>query len=393
MKTKLLSIAALAALLTACGGGGDGSTASTSTPKTDATITTAAAATQTALGATDLGTATTKVYDIAADIGDTWRITFNTATNAYSVAVLNTVYGLTSGSAGTSGTFTSTTSGNLTTYVLTSTSGAAGNLTVDTRTKDISGKLTVGGKSSTVMGTSTAVSDLSKLAGVYNFLSASRNVSNGLVPDSLGGQLKINADGATATFCVGGTFATGSCVAVDSSTTPETVAMTLKNGTSTGVSKVHMEFVTAQDGTHKSFGIVNIQAGDLGPMLIIDQSSYSPEGTWRTGVFYAVKVQQLNATDFDGSWKCSRYGQEFASLFLKTTNGNTTNTVTDYSGYSEVENMLFNKVVTQNGTTQTTVNGFAVSIGGHGVNLLPLSSSLVVVETSNAYALAVCRKQ
>jgi hypothetical protein len=398
MKTKLLSVAALAALLTACGGGGGGSTTSTATPKTDAAIASAASTTKAALGATDLGTATTQVYDVAADIGDTWRITFNTATNAYSIAVLNTVYGLTNTVAGTGGTFTSTTSGNLTNYALTPTSGSVGSLSVDTRTKDISGKLTVGGKSSTVMGTSTAVSDLTKLAGIYNFLSASKNATNGLVPDSLGGQIKINDDGATATICVGGTFATGSCAPVDSTSTPETVAMTLKNDTSTGVSKVLMEFVTPQYGTEKSFGIVNIQAGDLGPVLIIDQFARNAEGILRTGTFYAVKQQQLNVSDLDGTWGCSRYGLDTTSLVVTTSNGITTNKVTELgvsNPYIGVETLIGNKVVTSNGTTQTTVNGFGVSVAsnGSGVTFLPLSSSLTVVSAGNAYRLNVCRKQ
>ena len=392
MKTKLLSSVALVAVLTACGGGGGSSTPQTEAAKTDSTIAAAAAATKTALGATDLGTATTQVYDVAADIGDTWRITFNTATNAYSIQVLNTVYGLGSSSAGATGVYTSTTTGSLTTYAL---SGSAGSVSVDGRTKDISGKMTIGGKSSTVMGTSTAVTDLTKLAGVYNLLGAARNVLNGGSPDSLGGQIKINSDG-TATICVDGTFATGACVAVEATHSAQAVALELRQATdsATGITKIYLDFVTPEYLNEKIMGIINVQAGDLGPVLIIDRFGHSPEGTLRTGVFYAVKAQQLNASDFDGTWKCSKYGLDGTTLVVKTSNGSTTNHVTS-SDYDAIENVIFNKVATSNGTSQTSINGFAVSVAsnGNGVNALPLSSSLSVVESGNGSALTTCRKQ
>jgi hypothetical protein len=386
MKTKLLSVAALAALLTACGGGGGSTTPQAQAQKTDTTIAVAASATKAALGATDLGTSTTQVYDVAADIGDTWRITFNTATNAYSIEVLNTVYGLTSRSAGATGSYISTTTGNLTTYAL---SGSAGSVSIDSRTKDISGKMTIGGKSSTVMGTSTAVSDLTKLAGDYNFLGASRNVSNGGSPESLAGQVKINSDG-TATICVNGTFTTGSCAAVETSQTAEGVALELRKETGTG--RIFVDFATAQYQNEKTMGIINVQAGDLGPVLIIDRFGHSPEGTLRTGVFYAVKAKQLTGVDADGSWKCSKNGIDTASLVIKTENGTTTNTVTS-TGYNATETLMWNKVVTT-GTSQKTINGFAVSVAsnGSGANLLPLSSSLAVV-SGDGYSLNVCRKQ
>ena len=394
MKTKLLSVAALAALLTACGGGGGSSTPQAQAQKTDATITAAASATKTTLGATELGTSTTQVYDVAADIGDTWRITFNTVTNAYSIAVLNTVYGLSGSSAGATGTYTSSTTGNLTTYTL---SGSAGNVSIDSRTKDISGKMTIGGKSSTIMGTSTAVTDLTKLEGVYNFMGAARNVLGGGSPEALGGQIKINSDG-TATICVDGTLATGACVAVEATHSAQAVALELRKTTDsvTGIEKIYLDFVTPQYLNEKTMGIINIQAGDLGPVLIIDRFGHSPEGTLRTGVFYAIKAQPqpLNASDFDGTWKCSKYGLDGTTLVVKTSNGSTTNHVTS-SDYDATENLVFNKVATSNGTSQTSINGFAVSVAsnGNGVNVLPLSSSLAVVDSDNGSALTTCRKQ
>jgi hypothetical protein len=392
MKTKLLSVAALAALLTACGGGG-GSTPQAQAQNTNATITAAASATKATLGATDLGTSTTQVYDVAADIGDTWRITFNTVTNAYSIAVLNTVYGLSGSSTGATGTYTSSTTGNLTTYTL---SGNAGNVSIDSRTKDISGKMTIGGKSSTVAGTSTAVTDLTKLAGTYNFMGAARNVSDGGSASAVAGQMKINADGATATICEEGTFNTaGVCDSGNPSSPTVSHAMTLRiDNSNATMPKIRMEFVTPEYQTEKDFGIVNVQAGDLGAALVIDRFGHNAAGILRTGVFYAAKVQQLTGSNSDGTWKCSQFGVDRASLVLTTTNGSTSNVITDSSGASHTENIYWNKVADASSSTGVTLNGFAVSVAGSSaVNILPLSSSLAVAEIDNASGLTTCRKQ
>jgi hypothetical protein len=228
-------------------------------------------------------------------------------------------------------------------------------------------------------------------------MGAARNVLGGGSPDSMGGQIKVNADGATATICVGGTFATGSCAAVEATHSTDAVAMELRKTTDsvTGITKIYLDFVTPEYLNEKTMGIVNVQAGDLGPVLIIDRFGHSPEGTLRTGVFYAVKAQQLNASDFDGAWKCSKYGLDGGMLVVSTSNGSTTNKVTDSDGYNATENLVFNKVAISNGTSLTSINGFAVSVAssGNGVNVLPLSSSLAVAETDNGYALTTCRKQ
>ncbi len=121
------------------------------------------------------------VYDVAAEIGDTWRITFDNAKKTFSVKVLSTQFGLID----RSGSYTAVTTGNITTYT-----GTDLNLTVDARTRLLTGTIKLGSMSSNVSGTGYAATDVAKLAGNYIFLGAMRNASNGGCPFNPKGSLQ-----------------------------------------------------------------------------------------------------------------------------------------------------------------------------------------------------------
>lgn len=372
MKTQLTAIT-LAALLAACGGGGS-STADNQT--TDAT-TTKATATATAAGATLVTAASgSTAYQLVADIGDSLTITFNPATGGYSAKVDKTQFTFGDGV----GTFSSSNSGNFTTYTL-------GNdnykLVVDNRTKAIAGNMTMtptGGtaKAFTVTGTGYQISDLSKLAGTYNFVYNTRNQSNGQGNDKGMGQLKISSDGATATLCTSGTVnASNTCDAVAAGVTPElnTLTLTISNG-----------LITASNaGTE--WGKLRVHTGDLGLSLIIDRYGVNGSGVLRVGALYAVKAQTLATGSGDGTWACNRLGVATNSF---TVSG-TALTNTPVGGSAQSGTIQYNQAGT--GSSLVSVSGF-VAMGSNDTNFLPLSSSLLVASyiADSTQPLTICRK-
>jgi hypothetical protein len=372
MKSPFLALG-LAAVLTACGGGGS-STADT--PTTDAT-TTAATATATAAGAT-LVTAPSgsTAYQLVADIGDSLTITFNPATGGYTAKVDKTQFSF----ADRVGTFTSSNSGDFTTYTLGSDNYK---LVVDNRTKSIAGNMSMtpaGGteKAFSVAGTGYQISDLSKLAGVYNFAYNTRNQSNGQDNDKGMGQLKISSDGATATLCTSGTVnASNTCDAVATGVTPElnTLTLTISNG-----------LITASNGGTE-WGKLRVHTGDLGLSLIIDRYGVNGSNVLRVGALYAVKAQTLAAGSGNGTWACNRLGVATNSF---TVSG-TALTNTPVGGSAQSGTLQYNQAGT--GSSLVSVPGF-VAMGSNDTNFLPLSSSLLVASyiADSTQPLTVCRK-
>ncbi len=372
MRNPLLALG-LAAVLTACGGGG-GSTATT--PSTDG-VTTAATATANAAGATPVTAPSgSTAYQLVADIGDSLTITFNTATGGYSAKVDKTQFSFGDGV----GTFNSSNSGNFTTYTLGSDNYK---LVVDNRTKSIAGNMpmtTTGGTTKTfsAAGTGYQISDLSKLAGTYNFAYNTRNQSNGQDNDKGMGQLKISSDGATATICTSGTVNTSNtCDAVATGVTPElnTLALTISNG-----------LITASNGGTE-WGKLRVHTGDLGLALIIDRYGVNGSGVLRVGALYAVKAQTLAAGSGDGTWSCNRLGVATSTI---TVSG-TTLTNTPVGGSAQNGTLQYNQAGT--GSSLVSIPGF-VAMGSNDTNFLPLSSSLLVANyiADSTQALTVCRK-
>ena len=101
------------AALVACGGGGSGTTAATPVAAVDV-VANGSTAVATSIGATVIAGATSgqEVYDIAADIGDSWQLVLNNKTSQYVIRALKSRYNLNSS---TAATFTKTTVGTVTT--------------------------------------------------------------------------------------------------------------------------------------------------------------------------------------------------------------------------------------------------------------------------------------
>ena len=395
-KTRSLSVSNILALstimvaLTACGGGGDGSgSSSTSTsggstttaPQQDAVSQSSAAlVAQTGATAVPGTTSTAQAFDLTADIGDTWRVVLN-QDGSFTIKVLSTQYGLSD----ISGTYTQSTSGSVTTYTGTSTNGSF-TLKLDTRTRIIGGNVLLRTRNSSVAGSGYSVpSDTTKLAGDYFFIGTSRNASNGGVPAFMGGTFRIAANGTDVTLCDSGLInASGTCNAVSGSSTPGQYALKLVKNAADGL--IHVQ----QNGS--DFGILSFQAGDRGPVLVIDRFGYNQDTppVLRTGVFYAGKQQVLSGTELNGTWTCSDRGAVFGTV---TINGTTVKTA-DTSGASTAETLYFNDISTNtglvaaNGAATSVVNGQAPSAG---VIVLPLSSSMFAVERDAAQSVGVCR--
>ena len=385
MKQTMILALVAAAALTACGGGGDSSAPAAPGPTPPISVAPdpvniASLATVTAAGLTLIAAAADEeTYDVAADLGDTWRITFNTRTGAYTIRVLSTQFSLQS----QTGVAVRTVSGNLVTY----TANAPGRfvLVIDTRTKTISGNVTLGGRAATVAGTGYAAPDLSKLAGIYSFFGSQRDASSGLNGEFLAGQLRIAANGATATICDGGTVdASDNCTRVGTSLLSK-ATLTLTKNSATALIDVKIN--------GNNFGILNVKAGDRGPVLLIDRFGFNNSGTGtvlRTGGIYAVKPSRLTGIELDGNYACSINGVDEATFAAAGTSITITNRATGRAGqevltYNQLA--VAGQILPFDGTMISRVPGEAIM---ESANILPLSSSLIVVEGDRSTGL--CRK-
>ncbi|KWF33055.1 hypothetical protein [Burkholderia pseudomultivorans] len=385
---NMLAFSIIAVALAACGGGGDGSGntstsagSTTATPQQDA-VSQASTALVAQTGATVVPgtTSTAQAFDLTADIGDTWRLVLN-QDGSFTIEVLSTQYGLTD----ISGTYTQSTSGSFTTYTGTSANGSF-TLKLDTRTRIMGGNVVLRTRSASVAGSGYSVpSDTTRLAGDYFYIGATRNAGDGRSPSFVGGTFRVATNGTDVTLCDSGLInAAGTCDAVAGSSTPSQVALKLVKNTTDGLTHVQ------QGGS--DFGILSFQAGDRGPVLVIDRFGYNQATTpaLRTGVIYASKQQVLSGNELNGSWTCTDRGTTIGTV---TINGTAVKTA-DTSGASTAETLYFNDIsantglVAVNGAATSVVNGQAPS---SGVILLPLSSSMFVVERDAAQSVAACR--
>ena len=320
-----------------------------------------------------------ETYNVVADIGDTWRITFNARTGAYTINVVSTQFGLQS----QTGVATRTVSGDQVTY----TANAPGKfvLVIDTRTKSIAGNVTLGGRATAVAGTNYAAPDLGKLAGIYSYFGSQRNAIGGLNGEFLAGQLHIAANGATATICDGGTIDTSdNCSRVGTRLlSKETVTLTKNPATALIDIKIN----------GNNFGILNVIAGDRGPVLLIDRFGFNNSGSGavlRVGNIYAVKPTRLTGNELDGNYACSISGAEVATLSA----AGTSTTITELASRRVTREVLtYNQLVTTgqilnfDGVVSSRVPSESVN---EAANILPLTSSLFVAEGDLSTGL--CRK-
>jgi len=329
---------------------------------------------------------TSTAYDLVAAIGDTWRVNFDSTGNAYTVTILQSQYGLSGTSAGTSGTFTKTTSGNYTTYSL----GTVGTLIVDDRTKAVSGNMTIGAKASTVAGTGYAAPALNKLAGTYNFAYHTRNASDGGSPDMGAGQFTVSPDGASIAICPGGTINAAATACTPQLPGSPSVPLA---GTSAVAPNGLITLTVTENNVTAEFGKLHVHVGDRGPILLIDRYGRNAQNVMRTGAFYAAKAVAAAGTEFDGHWACNKTGGISGSTAVVS---GTSATITDPapSNLVSTANLYYNQVYNR-GTQQTlSLPGF-LSIGSSLATsdiVLTLSSSLAVAQTGNGTDLSVCHR-
>ncbi|GIZ52232.1 hypothetical protein [Noviherbaspirillum aridicola] len=384
---KVSALALLPLFLAACGGGGGGGnddaggtgdTGGASNPAPSETVAASSAAVVAQLDAKPVSgtSATVQAYDLTADIGDTWRLLLN-QDGTFTVKVLATQYGLTD----ITGTYSQTTQGSFVTFTGANNSFV---VTLDKRTSTIVGTMTIQGKKSSVVGTGYAIpASLSKLAGDYVYFGSTRNAVGGADSGVIGGSFRIAENGTDVTLCDGGLInASGNCDSIDGVSANVRVSLTLAKDSTSDITRIKLG--------SENFGIVSLQAGDRGPVLVIDRFGTSG-GVARTGALYAVKQQALKGNEADGTWECSYLGTK---LFTVVANGNSMK-ATGTNGDSTSETFHYNKVV------GTSANGFITSVAQgdsltEGVVFLPLSSSLAVVELdgygSDPFdAAAVCR--
>ena len=383
--TAVFSLAA-AAVLMACGGGGSnpppptgGGTVATVDPVSEASLKTA-----TDIGAQVIAGASAdeKVYNMAADIGDSWQLVLNNKTNTYVMKVLSTQYGLVSTSAAG---FIKTTVGSLTT--ISNSSGTALAVQIDELTNTLAGNATVGDRRASVSGSGYKVAGTSLLAGNYFFMGATRNVSNGQFRDNPIGSFVVAANGTDITVCDRGIVVNGACAAVPNSGIQAINSKLLKvsKDSATGL-------LLIKDGV-KDFGVLHVSAGDRGPVLILDRFGLNDENVLRAGVIFAGKAIKLAGTEFNGTFNCSTNGTDLAtvgvtgaSYTVKDLQRNTSNSGT----------LQYNKIVSNDGLTAINLDGVAIVRNidetlAQASLLLPLSSSLAVVSHGDG-SLDICRR-
>ena len=376
-----LTFLVLGAALSACGGGSDGSSPEAPvtppvvvTPVADpVTVASQAVAAQAGLAVIAGASADETVYDVAADIGDTWRITFDSAKKTFSIKVLSTQFGLVD----RSGTFSATTNGNITTYT-----GTDLSLSVDARTRLLTGTVKLGSMNSNVSGSGYAVTDVARLAGSYVFLGAMRNASNGGDRFNPKGSLKVAADGS-AQLCNGGVFnAQGACSAVSPQLEAENASLTLVRDAARGL-------IIARQGD-QDFGIVHVHAGDRGLALFIDRYSRNQQNVLRVGTIVAAKQQKIG-TEIAGSYACAAPG-----ISAKIVVAGSTATITNKTaGKTHAETITINKLGL--GAQAVDFDGIAVfkdpaDVPADYSMFMPVSSSMAVEFSTDRSYMGTCLK-
>ena len=380
-----ISIVLLGAALSACGGGSDGGTPDAPVtppvvvtppviPADSVSVASEAVAKEAGLSVIAGASADESVYDVAADIGDTWRITFDSAKKTYAIRVLSTQFGLSD----RSGTFTASTTGHLTTYTATDFS-----VTVDARTRLLTGMVKLGSMNSNVSGSGYAATDLAKLAGNYIFLGAMRNASNGGDRFNPKGSLKVAADGS-AQLCNGGVFNTqGVCSAVSPQLEAENASLTFVRDAARGL-------IIARQG-QQEFGIVHVHAGDRGLALFIDRYSRSQENVLRVGTIVAAKQQKIG-TEIAGSYACAAPGIS-AKIEVAGSTATLTNNTT---GKTHAETITVNKLGL--GAQAVDFDGIAVfkdpaDVPADYSMFMPVSSSMAVEFSTDRTYMGACLKK
>ena len=373
------------AVLIACGGGSDTPTTGPQTTQLNP-VASASASVASSIGATLIAGASAdeEVYNLAADIGDTWQLVLNNKTNTYRIMVLISQFGLTDT---TAAPFTRITAGTIIT--ITGPTGSGFSVQIDTHTKTVGGTVRMGVKNATVAGSGYNVANTALLAGNYFYMGATRNVSNGGFPDNPLGSFIVAANGTDITVCDEGIVVNNACAAIPGSGSSyiKTVLLKANKDSSTGLIRL------TQGGNN--FGVLHVSAGDRGPVLILDRFGPSDDfvPVLRTGVIFAGKSMKLAGTEFNGTFNCSTNGSDVANVVVT----GTTYTVKDLQrNINNSGTLQYNKVPNDNGSSAIDLDGVAIAQNkgetlAQASLVLPLSSSLAVLSRGDGY-LDICRR-
>lgn len=397
-----------AAVLTACGGGGGSSASSTSTYD----IAGASASAATAMGvsaitpdASDTAAlaGADAAIDLAATVGDTWRLVYISSTKVFKLRAVSSSYGL-SGYSG-QGTLTKTVNGSIETY--TGNFGTPGTLNggtvtvkLDTRTKSMLGSVTWHNGTtdlvSDVTGTQLALgTSLSGLAGDYVFANQARNQSDGGSPDSTAGTLNVGSNGLVkicprAKYISSATATnSGKCVNLDGSNPvdPITLQMTAHAGGNLTLAPTGGNTITLPAG------VINIQAhvqaGDLGPVLVVDQDWLNNSSIRRTGIFVAARISTIDASKFAGTFYCP--AANINNVKGVTVTATSTSFSGTNSGGTATGTVAINKVYDA-GQLRDFPGAFSLSDGTTQQVGFQLSSSLFVFQNGGGTRLNFCQR-
>lgn len=337
-----------------------------------------------AVGATSLSSDPNKlVYDVVADVGDLWQITLDTLANTFTLKVVSTAYGL----ADANGTIsTGTSDGTRTSYTLKNTQNVEmGSLVTDKSTRSVAGNMTLGNVKTSVTGSADKSTELSKLAGTYNFIMYGRNAEATLrLPDTGAGQAVVSADGTEMTLCLDSTVnKEGQCVAVVDSVQPEKATLQISLDE-------QGRLVMTRNG--QAFGRATLLPSNLGKALQMDMYNQNEEGVWRTGVFYFAEAKAVREGVINGAWTCSGRGTNATNISILNSSGSAKNLETDKSMAAVFK---YNQVANNNGLLEVNgfVSGGASSDAVKDYDLfMPLSSSLLINEVTGDSQLRMCRK-
>lgn len=398
MNKKLAFSLLFPLVLAACGGSSDDDDGD-SAPETPTTpppaqpepapvdaITQASQATASALGLAPISgnDGSVQVYDVIADIGDTWQLSFNTQTGTFSLKVIYSAYGLTDAT----GTFTHVTSGSFSTFTG---AGGAFTLLVDHRTRTISGTMKVGERTASVTGSSYSMpADLAVFAGTYAGLLNSRMQAGGELPpegpgiSALPGTLLLRTDGTGAMCVLGQVTAEGECGQPGGGeSSPMTPGVPVQLAWNAADGEVHLKSQQTPDSEPVDLGIVRVQAGDRGAILTTDVPLSSATGSPVTGTTYFVKQQALQGTEMNGSWTCSGGGLPSDTLVVD----GPAIRITSAEGETASAQLFYNGFPTESGepggepVEASVFNGFAGTVSEQDPSLqlyVPMSSSLLV---------------
>ena len=402
MKKALFSLAMTTTLgaLTACGGGGDDAAKPVSPSSlSQQTVSDTGATLIPANTASDQSFGATKVFEVVASVGDTWRIALNPDDRTFQVTTIGTSRETVNALVGSRLQIVE--DGDFTHYYGDSSGNASSTfkLTLDKRTQTVVGWVSqaaqAGGTSrvaSRVSGTAYQIANPAKLAGDYTYLlNATYTDSNGVItikaqPGHM--RLKWNGTALTGLTCPNSHISTDEQLCVDDAgarvqsgpVTPQ--ILTFGQNSQTG--RIYLATFDGQNrGDIFYQNNIHVQMGDRGVVLAMDYDFQNQLGARYLGAIHAAKQVTLSKADVVTTMQCTTgySGSTAHTLQLKSDNSYSYSW-SDHGLQTEDGTFELNQV-SDSFNTNTAIKGAVVLTDRAGnaspKTLVPLSSSLWVM--------------